>query len=612
MKQISWWLLGASLLLAGCGQSSPPAATSTANPYADGIDHSWTASTAEGQRIYSALSQGLKSQDFNLGLSITATNGWGPIELNTSNGEFRAGDGKPITLNGKAYATGLGVHADSEIHIQATGLVTPACTRFQADVGIDDEVGDQGSVVFQVFADGTKVFDSGVMTGASATQHIDVGIGNKSDLRFVVTNGGDGYSYDHADWAGANLTCENPPPSTPAGSIDTAYAPAQTQGVEETAMQADGKLLEFGRSPVPGEGTRQQFFLQRLDQSGKIDTSFGANGRVTFNFSIAGTARRLIVQPDGKILALGRGSLPAEPAEGVDTRGFAFIVRFLPDGSLDTTFGNSELSGFEGFLFAEDESLLGLALSPDGQIITGGTSAATDTIPAYIIRRYTPAGRLDSTFGMAGRADINLPDATSASLKAVAVQADGRVIALGGRQTGDTASWTVARLQANGTVDAGFGSGGVGTYNAKLGSGSAQDARLLADGQLLLAGDAGSTEEDLCSVLRLLPTGTPDPSFTPTTSGQLVAGDLTVHRITLVTQTDGKAIIGGCQRPGVGSAEPALARYNTDGSQDLKFGTMDNAGTTAAVVVDSFSPQVQPKTDGKIIVGLTRINRVNP
>jgi len=218
MKRVLTTVLGASLLLAGCGQSSTPAATTPSGTlvatYGDGLDHSWTASTAEGQRLYAALSQGLKSQDFNIGLSVTATSGWGPIELNTSNGETPAGDGKPITLNGKVYSTGLGLHANSEIHVHTTNLETPACTRFTADVGLDDEVGDKGSVVFQVFADGVKLFDSGVMTGASATQHVDVAIGNKSDLRFVVTDAGDNNYYDHADWAGPSLNCAAAPPTS--------------------------------------------------------------------------------------------------------------------------------------------------------------------------------------------------------------------------------------------------------------------------------------------------------------------------------------------------------------------------------------------------------------
>lgn len=219
MKRLHGLILGAGLLLAGCGQqtSTPSGAVAPPGPYGDRIKHNWTASQAEGQRLYSQLSatlpNTLKTQDFNVGVFITATNGWGPIELNTSNGEAAPGDGHPITLKGKVYPTGLGVHADSEIHIHAIGFETPACTHFKADVGIDDEVGANGKysdVIFQVYADGEKLFDSGHMTGGSPTQHIDVAIGNKSDLRFVVIKGLEANYYDHADWAGATLTCVAP------------------------------------------------------------------------------------------------------------------------------------------------------------------------------------------------------------------------------------------------------------------------------------------------------------------------------------------------------------------------------------------------------------------
>ena len=208
MKRLHGLILGAGLLLAGCGQpaSSPSSAVVPPGPYADGVDHSWTASVADGQRLYSAFSQGLKTQGFGIGLKITATSGWGPIEINSSNGETAQFDGRPLSIGGQTYATGLGLHADSEIHIQATGLVTPACTRFQAEVGIDDEVGDLGSVTFQIFGDGEKLYDSGELTGAMGSEHVDIPLGGKSDLRFVTLKGANNY-YDHADWAGATLAC---------------------------------------------------------------------------------------------------------------------------------------------------------------------------------------------------------------------------------------------------------------------------------------------------------------------------------------------------------------------------------------------------------------------
>ena len=132
------------------------------------------------------------------------TNGWGPAERNLSNGENAAGDGRTITLNGVTYAKGIGAHAASEIRVNLAG----GCSRFTASVGVDDEVATtRGSIVFEVWAGATKVFDSGLMTGATATKPVDVSVTGAAELRLVVTNGGNGNSYDHGDWASASLQC---------------------------------------------------------------------------------------------------------------------------------------------------------------------------------------------------------------------------------------------------------------------------------------------------------------------------------------------------------------------------------------------------------------------
>jgi hypothetical protein len=130
-----------------------------------------------------------------------ATNGYGSYEKDKSNGEAATGDGKTITLNGVTYAKGLGVHAPSDI----TFNLNAQYTQFLTDIGIDDEKGSAGTVVFQVYLDGTKVFDSGTMTGASTTQSVNLNVTGKTTLRLVVTDGGNGNNSDHADWAGAKL-----------------------------------------------------------------------------------------------------------------------------------------------------------------------------------------------------------------------------------------------------------------------------------------------------------------------------------------------------------------------------------------------------------------------
>jgi hypothetical protein len=133
----------------------------------------------------------------------SATNGWGPVERDRSNGEQSEFDGGTLILNGATFAKGLGVHAFSDVRF---GLGA-ACSNFSATVGVDDEVGSQGSVVFQVFVDGVLRYDSGAMTGATASRSVSVSITGANELRLVVTDAGDGAAYDHADWADARLAC---------------------------------------------------------------------------------------------------------------------------------------------------------------------------------------------------------------------------------------------------------------------------------------------------------------------------------------------------------------------------------------------------------------------
>jgi chitodextrinase len=128
----------------------------------------------------------------------SATTGFGSV------GKDQSVDGNPIRLRGTAYARGLGTHASSEIVYDLSKL-GKTYARFVSDVGIDSEISQGGSVVFQVYADDEKRFDSGVMTAASAVRTVNVRIGGTKRLRLVVTDGGDGINSDHADWAGARL-----------------------------------------------------------------------------------------------------------------------------------------------------------------------------------------------------------------------------------------------------------------------------------------------------------------------------------------------------------------------------------------------------------------------
>jgi alpha-galactosidase len=136
---------------------------------------------------------------------LESTNGWGPVETDMSNGERNARDGRTITIGGTQYAKGLGVHAPGEILYLAAG----GCTSLVADVGVDDEkrANMASSVTFEIWADSTKVADSGVLTWQDPAKTLTADLSGASFVRLVVTDAGDGNNSDHADWAAARVTC---------------------------------------------------------------------------------------------------------------------------------------------------------------------------------------------------------------------------------------------------------------------------------------------------------------------------------------------------------------------------------------------------------------------
>ena len=135
---------GSLLLLAlatACAQEGQNTAGTPVQPVYDsiydGTDRSWQEAGTELRQ--SSLDVGdntLSNEPWT-----AATSGWGPVERDTSNGEYAPGDGKAMTLQGKTYARGFGVHANSSLSFAVDGK----CQAFSADIGVDDEVGNRGS-----------------------------------------------------------------------------------------------------------------------------------------------------------------------------------------------------------------------------------------------------------------------------------------------------------------------------------------------------------------------------------------------------------------------------------------------------------------------------------
>ena len=132
----------------------------------------------------------------------SATNGWGPVEIDTSNGEKPAEDGNPITVGGQVYERGLGTHAPGEIIYYLGGR----CSALITDVGIDDEKTANASASFIIYADDQAVAESGTVTGDDPAMTLTADLTGATWLR-LVTDAGPTTEADRTDWAAPMLTC---------------------------------------------------------------------------------------------------------------------------------------------------------------------------------------------------------------------------------------------------------------------------------------------------------------------------------------------------------------------------------------------------------------------
>jgi uncharacterized delta-60 repeat protein len=425
-------------------------------------------------------------------------------------------------------------------------------------------------------------------------------------------------------------------PSFGSGGRVTTDFPGQSDSARGMAPQPDGKLVVAG-STYNGPATQIDFALARYNADGTPDQTFGAGGKVTTDFNGShDNAYAVAVQPaDGKIVAAGSAYV------GNFTE-FA-LARYNPDGSPDASFGSGGRLTTR-FNPSGWENANALAVQPDGKIVvTGLTRVRNDDIA---VARYNPDGTLDASFGSGGKVVTDLPVQPGYSSflnddcgRAVAVRPDGRIVVGGnssqtklipstGRQTPRT-FFALARYNADGTLDAGFGgdgtvvtnfpSGGVpepdtfGTNNRIYALALQPDGRVVAAGEAYIDVDYDSRDAGAeFALARYNDDGTLDPGFGDggrvTTRFDDQFRSRNVAR-SLAVQRDGKLVAAGhafmlnrtATRPFASNDDFALARYNPDGSPDASFDDDGRVTTTFGNGHDdAYAVAVQP--DGKIVL----------
>jgi uncharacterized delta-60 repeat protein len=346
------------------------------------------------------------------------------------------------------------------------------------------------------------------------------------------------------------------------------------------AVQPDGKAVVAGDRFDPGPA--DDFLLARYTVSGKPDPTFDGDGRVTtdFNNHFSG-AFGVALQPDGKIVAAGYGFSATGPQD------FA-VARYDTDGSLDQSFG----AGGRVLTTFAPNSIDGggaLAIQRDGKILVGGRTRSGPTSDFGLVR-YLPNGALDPSFDGDGRV-VTPISANNDQIFDVAVQPDGKVVAVGGTLS-TPGGLAAARYNTDGSLDPSFNGDGIAAVPLLP---IAEHVVLQRDGRLLVAGIGG--------VARLNASGTLDAGFGE--GGRARTGNLSARSVAV--QPDGKILVIGTVFAGPTSADFGVARLTANGQLDPTYGRGGSVVTEFAPGSQDQALDGALHTDGKLVVsGMTR------
>jgi uncharacterized delta-60 repeat protein len=348
------------------------------------------------------------------------------------------------------------------------------------------------------------------------------------------------------------------------------------------ALTPDGGSVVAGFDVVPGCGCNE-YALARFTADGVLDPTFGSGGTETLG-TTANIAGGVVVEPDERIVVTGTGN-------GDTTVDFV-TERLNPDGTVDTSFGTGGTSTVD---FGAKDEAFAMAQQPDGKLVIVGATGTQDangiyTAADFAITRLNADGSLDTSFGAGGKQTVDFGGVDEA--EGVAVQPDGKIVVTGFGGAGH--DLVATRLNADGTVDTSFGTGGKTSINFG-GTESGGAMALQPDGKILIVGATDVSGASQFAVARLTAGGALDPSFNG--SGMLTLAYGPKAAAAVAVQQNGKIVVLG---DGGAGQDFIVARLNPDGSQDTSFGTGGAADVDFGLDEEDGSVALQP--DGKIVL----------
>jgi len=259
------------------------------------------------------------------------------------------------------------------------------------------------------------------------------------------------------------------------------------------AIQADGRILLGGYS---FQSPFNQFSIARYLDTGMPDTSFNGTGKVITSIGTGNSVASCMgIQSDGKIVLAGQ-------TFNTSTNHWEFaLVRYLGNGLPDPSFGTNGI--VTGTFGAKDYFITSLTIGAGDKIIVAGCSGTTPSDNNFTLARYLSDGTMDGTFGNSGLLEFPA-GLQNNQAQAVTIQPDGKIVVAGYAQSGSADRFVIARLDDTGNPDLSFGTSGVTVTPVGTNDGIYTLA-IQADGKILAAGTTFNGNGFDMAVIRYLP-----------------------------------------------------------------------------------------------------------
>jgi uncharacterized delta-60 repeat protein len=494
------------------------------------------------------------------------------------------------TLTGTAATLANGTE-DTAYTITATSLLQ----------GYSDGDGDALTVANLVATNGTLVNNNnGTWTFTPAAN-----FNGTVNLTYNVVDGNGG---SVAATQSFNLAGVNDAPV-----LDASASPVLTAIAEDTSNPSGNTIAEIivngSITDVDVAGIAPKAIaISAVDNTnGTWQYQLSGGNWTSFNFSGANAGKALLLDSTARIRFI-----PNPDYNGTATFSFrawdqttgssgSYFAIGAGAGTLDTTFGTNGIA-YADFTNGMDTANA-IALQSDGKVIMAGYSQASNSYRNSSFSRFNSDGTIDTTFGIGGKAIIDLAPNAGDQIGEIHILDNGSILATGSVQDSSGFSFSLAKLTATGTLDTSFGNNGKVVTN--LGNNSfIYDSAVLSNGKVTAVGELQNAG---FAIVRYNSDGSLDTSFSSDGIATVSLGSAYDSARSVTVTADDKTLVAGFYYGSSGQTTLGIARFNNDGSLDTGFDGDGKllVGDRVFVDADLSTIRVTALADGKFLVGAT-------